>query len=46
MVQSALHEVWHMMIAAHVLSAEAVLVTDNYRHYERIKAPLLLANWV
>ena len=29
-----------MMIVAHSLSAGAVLVTNNRRHYERIKAPL------
>jgi tRNA(fMet)-specific endonuclease VapC len=34
-----------MMIAAHALSAGAVLVTNNSRHYERIRAPLVLANW-
>jgi tRNA(fMet)-specific endonuclease VapC len=34
-----------MMIAAHSLSAGAVLVTNNTRHYERIQAPLILANW-
>lgn len=34
-----------MMIAAHALSAGAVLVTNNRRHYERIEAPLLLENW-
>jgi len=34
-----------MMIAAHSLSAGAVLVTNNIRHYERISAPLILANW-
>jgi tRNA(fMet)-specific endonuclease VapC len=34
-----------MMIAAHSLSASAVLVTNNTRHYERIKAPLSLKNW-
>lgn len=34
-----------MMIAAHALSAGAVLVTNNSRHYERIEAPLILANW-
>jgi tRNA(fMet)-specific endonuclease VapC len=34
-----------MMIAAHALSAGAVLVTNNSRHYERIAAPLILANW-
>ena len=35
-----------MMIAAHALSAGALLVTNNSRHYERIEAPLILANWV
>jgi len=35
-----------MMIAAHSLSAGAVLVTNNSRHYERISAPLVLENWV
>jgi tRNA(fMet)-specific endonuclease VapC len=34
-----------MMIAAHSLSAGAVLVTNNVRHYERIKAPLAIVNW-
>ncbi len=34
-----------MMIAAHALSAGAVLVTNNGRHYERIEAPLILENW-
>lgn len=34
-----------MMIAAHSLSAGAVLVTNNLRHYERIVAPLILENW-
>lgn len=34
-----------MMIAAHALSAGAVLVTNNHRHYERIQAPLILENW-
>lgn len=34
-----------MMIAAHALSAGAVLVTNNSRHYQRIEAPLILANW-
>ena len=34
-----------MMIAAHALSAGAVLVTNNRRHYERIAAPLILENW-
>lgn len=35
-----------MMIAAHSLSANAVLVTNNTRHYDRIEAPLTLVNWV
>jgi tRNA(fMet)-specific endonuclease VapC len=34
-----------MMIAAHALSAGAVLVSNNIRHYERIQAPLMLENW-
>lgn len=34
-----------MMIAAHASSAGAVLVSNNMRHYERIKAPLILENW-
>lgn len=34
-----------MMIAAHALSAGAVLVTNNSRHYGRIQAPLILENW-
>lgn len=34
-----------MMIAAHSLSAGAVLVTNDQRHYERIEAPLILENW-
>jgi tRNA(fMet)-specific endonuclease VapC len=34
-----------MMIAAHSLSAAAVLVSNNLRHYERIAAPLMLENW-
>ncbi len=35
-----------MMIAAHSLSAGAVLVTNNSRHFERIEAPIILENWV
>ena len=34
-----------MMIAAHALSIGAVLVTNNTRHFERVAAPLALANW-
>jgi len=33
------------MIAAQALSVGAVLVTNNTRHFERIDAPLMLANW-
>ena len=33
------------LIAAHALGANAVLVTNNMRHYERIKLPLMLENW-
>ncbi|MHB1618147.1 MAG: type II toxin-antitoxin system VapC family toxin [Metallibacterium sp.] len=35
-----------MMIAAHALAAGATLVTNNQRHFRRIKAPLSLVNWV
>lgn len=35
-----------MMIAAHSLSVGAVLVTNNVRHFQRIKAPLFLENWI
>jgi tRNA(fMet)-specific endonuclease VapC len=34
-----------MMIAAHSLSATAMLVTNNTRHYDRIAAPLILQSW-
>ncbi len=34
-----------MMIAAHAVSIGAVLVTNNTRHFERVAAPLALANW-
>ncbi len=34
-----------MMIAAQALASGAVLVTNNSRHYARIQAPLILANW-
>ncbi|MCC7222011.1 MAG: type II toxin-antitoxin system VapC family toxin [Candidatus Contendobacter sp.] len=34
-----------MMIAAHSLSAGAILVTNNLRHFQRITAPLMLTNW-
>lgn len=35
-----------MMIAAHALALGATLVTNNMKHFERIKAPLMLANWL
>ncbi len=35
-----------MMIAAHALSIGAVLVSNNRRHFERIKAPLRLEDWL
>ena len=34
-----------MMIAAHSLSVSAVLVTNNLRHFSRIREPLVLENW-
>jgi tRNA(fMet)-specific endonuclease VapC len=34
-----------MMIAAHTLAVEAILVTNNTKHYERILQPLVLENW-
>jgi tRNA(fMet)-specific endonuclease VapC len=35
-----------MMIAAHAISTAAVLITNNQRHFRRIKAPLRLENWM
>jgi tRNA(fMet)-specific endonuclease VapC len=35
-----------MMIAAHSLSAGATLVTNNVRHFARIRAPLAIVNWL
>lgn len=35
-----------MMIAAHALALRATLVTNNTRHFARISAPLILANWM
>ena len=35
-----------MMIAAHALAAGAVLVTNNFKHFKRIRATLALVNWV
>jgi len=34
------------LIAAHALAADAVLVTNNTRHFEMIKLPLMLENWM
>jgi tRNA(fMet)-specific endonuclease VapC len=34
-----------MLIAAHALSAGAILVTNNTRHFERIAAPLVVERW-
>jgi len=35
-----------MLIAAHAIAADAVLVTNNTRHFKRIKLPLMLENWM
>jgi tRNA(fMet)-specific endonuclease VapC len=35
-----------MLIAAHAISADAVLITNNSRHFKRIKLPLMMANWM
>ncbi len=34
-----------MMIAAHALAADLILVTNNTRHFERLAPPLRLENW-
>ncbi len=34
-----------MMIAAHSLAANAVLITNNTYHYRRIQFPLRIENW-
>jgi tRNA(fMet)-specific endonuclease VapC len=34
-----------MMIAAHALAANLILVSNNTRHYERLTPPLRLENW-
>jgi tRNA(fMet)-specific endonuclease VapC len=34
------------LIAAHAIAAGATLVTNNTRHFARIGAPLVLANWL
>jgi tRNA(fMet)-specific endonuclease VapC len=35
-----------MLIAAHAIAADAVLVTNNVRHFKKIKLPLMLTNWM
>lgn len=35
-----------MLIAAHAIAVDATLVTNNARHFERTKLPLMLANWM
>jgi tRNA(fMet)-specific endonuclease VapC len=35
-----------MLIAAHAIAVDAVLVTNNTRHFKRIKLPIMLANWM
>jgi tRNA(fMet)-specific endonuclease VapC len=35
-----------MLIAAHAIAADAVLVTNNLRHFKRIKLPLMMENWM
>jgi len=35
-----------MLIAAHALAADAVLVTNNVKHFRRIKLPLMMVNWM
>jgi tRNA(fMet)-specific endonuclease VapC len=35
-----------MMIAAQAMDTEAVLVTNNIRHFKRIECPLQLENWL
>lgn len=35
-----------MLIAAHAIAADAVLVTNNIRHFKKIKLPLMMENWM
>ncbi len=35
-----------MLIAAHAIAADAVLVTNNMRHFKRIKLPIMMTNWM
>ena len=34
-----------MMIAAHAIALDAVLVSNNTRHFERLSPPLRIENW-
>jgi predicted nucleic acid-binding protein len=35
-----------MMIAAHALAVDGVLVTNNVRHYKHVRPQLNIENWV
>ena len=35
-----------MLIAAHAIAVDAVLVTNNTRHFSRIKMPMMMENWM
>ena len=35
-----------MLIAAHAIAFDAMLITSNMRHFKKIKMPLMLANWM
>lgn len=35
-----------MLIAAHAIAADAVLVTNNIRHFKKIRLPLMMTNWM
>ena len=35
-----------MLIAAHAIAVDAVLVTNNTRHLKRIKLPMMMENWM
>jgi tRNA(fMet)-specific endonuclease VapC len=35
-----------MLIAAHAIAEDAILVTNNTRHFKRIKLPLMMTNWM
>ncbi len=34
------------LLAAHAIGAGATLVTNNTRHFDKVGAPLVLANWL